>query len=77
MDPVFPEALHMPLHTLEPAALGAEKDRPIIFYCAHGVRAGKAAAFLASQGFSNVFSLANKESVTVAVTDAEKGKEEP
>lgn len=50
-------AIHIPLNQL-PARVGElSADRPLVVYCAHGMRSYSATAFLRSQGFQDVRSL--------------------
>jgi phage shock protein E len=43
--------------------LGTEKDRPMIFYCKHGVRAGMATGFAQRNGFFNAFAMTDAVAV--------------
>ena len=53
-------ARHIPLKELADRLQELEKykDRPVIVYCANGMRAGKACSTLSKGGFKQVFSLA-------------------
>lgn len=53
-------ARHIPLKELADRLHELEKykDRPVIVYCANGMRAGKACGMLSKGGFNQVFSLA-------------------
>lgn len=51
------EAQHIPLNSL-PARVGElDAERPLVVYCAHGMRSYSATAYLRSQGFKDVQSL--------------------
>ena len=60
-----PDIIHIPLADLAAQAslLGTEKDRPLVFYCKHGVRAGMAAGFAQRAGFFNAFALTDAQTV--------------
>jgi rhodanese-related sulfurtransferase len=46
-----------PLGTVPQAAAGWDRSAPILLICRSGARSGRAAAFLARQGFDAVFNL--------------------
>jgi rhodanese-related sulfurtransferase len=48
----------VPLGTLEAAARGWSRETPLVLICRSGVRSGRAAGYLATQGFSRLFNLA-------------------
>jgi sulfur-carrier protein adenylyltransferase/sulfurtransferase len=53
-------ATHIPLAEV-PARIGAElpdRDAPLVLYCRSGARSGRAAAFLDSQGYTDVVNMA-------------------
>jgi rhodanese-related sulfurtransferase len=52
-----PGARHVPLHTLPMQLDGIDRDRPVVLVCRTGARSGQACAFLAGQGFDNVYNL--------------------
>lgn len=53
----IPGALHIPMNSV-PERLGElPRDRPVIVYCAHGMRSYNVAAYLLENGFSKVASL--------------------
>lgn len=53
----IPGRLHIPMGQV-PTRLGElDPSRPIVVYCAHGVRSYKVAAFLLGNGFQDVVSL--------------------
>jgi len=53
-----PGAVNIPLSEipLKAAQFGPDKSRPILLYCAKGVRSADAATFLKNIGFTNAFS---------------------
>ena len=53
----FQGALNIPLDQVpnRVSELGTDKSKPIIFYCAKGIRSADAVAFAKSLGFTNVF----------------------
>jgi rhodanese-related sulfurtransferase len=53
----LPNAVNVPLETLQQAAATWGKDRPIVVYCATGARSANAAAYLAAHGFTKVYDL--------------------
>ena len=52
-------AVNIPISDLASRAkeLGNAKERPVIFYCKHGVRAGLAASYAQRNGFRNSFAM--------------------
>ena len=58
-------SLNIPLDQLSRRVgeLGSDKSKPIIFYCAKGVRSADAVAFANSLGFENVFNGVNGRQV--------------
>ena len=61
-----PNVVNLPISDLaaRAAILGTEKDRPMVFYCKHGVRAGMAAGFAQRNGFFNSFAMTDAVAVT-------------
>ena len=55
----LPDALHVPLSQIKDRAddLAKYASRPVIVYCARGVRSGSAASALAKLGFARVLEL--------------------
>lgn len=45
------------------AAIGDDKQRPVVFYCRSGNRAGKSIAELASKGYTNIFNATGFEAL--------------
>lgn len=60
----FIKAVNIPLNALpnNMSFFGADKSRPILFYCAKGVRSRQAADFTQSLGFINSFSTTDARS---------------
>lgn len=54
---VIPGARHISLQTLAARYPEIERDRPIVFYCQSGARSAQASAFLAGQGWNEVYNL--------------------
>mgnify|MGYP000851702245 CR=1 FL=1 len=52
-----PGARHLDNHSLADFIAGADMDAPVIVACYHGNSSQSAAAYLISQGFSDVYSL--------------------
>jgi phage shock protein E len=57
-------AVNIPLNALEAnkAFFGDDKTRPLLFYCAKGVRSAQAAGYAQSLGFNNAFSTVDAQS---------------
>jgi phage shock protein E len=58
----YPSAVHLPVGEVAArgkAVVGADASRPVLTYCAAGVRAAAAAGELKKLGYSNVISCAN------------------
>jgi rhodanese-related sulfurtransferase len=54
----LPGAVNIPLGSL-PVRLGElDRGRPVVLFCRSGARSGRAAAWLAQQGFTDVVNLA-------------------
>ncbi len=47
----------VPLSTVPEAAAAWDRDQPVLLICRSGARSGRAAAFLAAQGYRNLFNL--------------------
>ena len=47
----IPNSLHIPMNWVPYQLVQLNKDRPIVVYCAHGIRSGNVAVFLNRQGF--------------------------
>ena len=47
----------MPLSTLGNRIHEIERDRPVVFMCRSGARSGQVCAYLANQGYDNVYNL--------------------
>jgi phage shock protein E len=45
------------------AAIGMRRDRPVVFYCRSGNRAGKAITILAEKGYTNIFNATGLEAL--------------
>lgn len=69
-----PGALNIPLPAIPNSInqLGSDKSRPIITYCARGIRAADATSFLKSIGYSNSFSTIDGNSVQKLLESATK-----
>ena len=54
-------AINIPLDQVPKrlSELGKDKSKPIIFYCAKGIRSADAVSFARSNGFTNVFNGVN------------------
>ena len=50
-------AVHLDNHSLPDFIAGADFDKPLVVVCYHGNSSQSAAAYLAHQGFSEVYSL--------------------
>lgn len=50
-------AVHLDNHSLPDFIAGADFDKPLVVVCYHGNSSQNAAAYLAHQGFSEVYSL--------------------
>lgn len=70
-----PGAVNVPMSSIQESLkqFGDDKSRPVIFYCAKGIRAANAAAFLKQFGFSNTFSTVDAQTV-VSLLDKAKAK---
>lgn len=53
----IPDAVNVPMDQLQETAAGWDKSRPLVVYCATGARSEGAAAYLAGQGFEEVYDL--------------------
>ena len=53
----MPGAVHLDNHSLPDFIAGADFDKPLIVVCYHGNSSQNAAAFLAHQGFAEVYSI--------------------
>ena len=53
----IPGAVHIDNHSVQDFIRGADLDKPLVVVCYHGNSSQSAAAWLASQGFSDVYSL--------------------
>ncbi|NIP99277.1 MAG: thiosulfate sulfurtransferase GlpE [Nitrospinaceae bacterium] len=53
----LPSAVPLTDETVEEFIQNTEKARPLIVYCYHGISSQSAAAFLAQQGFHEVYSM--------------------
>lgn len=70
----FEDALKI-VHTAivpQVAALGIEKDQPVVLFCRSGNRSGKAADALRAKGYTNVINAGGYESLAVARASANK-----
>jgi phage shock protein E len=61
----YPKSVNIPVDALHNnmKLLGEDKTRPILFYCAKGIRAGNAAKFVSQFGYKNVYSTDNSQSL--------------
>lgn len=50
----LPNAVNIPIQFLEMSMDEIPNELPILLYCMHGVRSGKAAAFLEENGFKKI-----------------------
>jgi phage shock protein E len=50
----YPGAINIPLQELGRRVAEIESDRPVVLYCASGMRSSSAAAFLKKAGFTDV-----------------------
>jgi phage shock protein E len=50
----YPGAVNIPLHVLGARLAQIPRDRPVVLYCASGIRSGAAAKLLREAGFSDV-----------------------
>jgi len=50
----YPGAVNIPLATLSGRLREIPKDRPVVLYCASGMRSGSAARILAAAGYAEV-----------------------
>lgn len=55
---VIPGMVHIPMHRLPELTGHLDPERPVILYCAHGIRSAQAGAFLLQRGFPKVYHLA-------------------
>ena len=71
-SPMTPGAVNIPMDALEKrlAELGTDKTRPVIFYCAKGIRAANAAAFLRQRGFTNALSTTDANSMATLLKES-------
>ena len=51
------QAIHLSMQVLDEFCQTADKDRPILVYCYHGISSQSVAQHLVDQGFINVYSL--------------------
>ena len=68
------DVIHLPISDLaaQKALLGTENDRPMVFYCKHGVRAGMAAGFAQREGFFNSFAMTDAMAVGTLLKEFSK-----
>ena len=57
MQGVLPNAKHLPMHLIPLKINDFPKDKDIILYCRSGARSYQAVAYLAQQGFDNIYNL--------------------
>ncbi len=57
MHGVLPEAEHLPMHLIPLKINDLPKDKDVVLYCRSGARSYQATAYLAQQGFANVYNL--------------------
>lgn len=71
-----PGAVNIPLDAIPINAkiFGGDRTRPIVFFCAKGIRAANAADFLTRLGFSNSYSTTNAQSVMQLLNEAKSSK---
>ena len=69
-------AVNIPLNALQAnkTFFGEDKSRPLLFYCAKGVRSAQAAGYAQSLGFNNAFSTVDAQSAQKLIdqTDSDK-----
>ncbi len=53
----IPGAVHIPMNSVPGRLEELPADRPIVVYCAHGVRSARVAQYLLDRGFSRVANL--------------------
>jgi thiosulfate sulfurtransferase len=53
----IPDSLHLDNHSVADFIVNADLDKPLVVVCYHGNSSQSAAAYLAGQGFSEVYSL--------------------
>lgn len=53
----LPEAINVPLQSIQSAADLLDRERPVILYCVSGARTRMAKSYLESMGFNNVHDL--------------------
>lgn len=58
MSGILPRALHIPLGQLPARVSELPEGKPVIVYCAHGMRSFQGAYYLRTQGFEGAKSLA-------------------
>jgi rhodanese-related sulfurtransferase len=63
---LIPGALHIPLHMLPARLEEIGQDGPVVIYCQSGARSAQASAFLADNGWGQVYNLAGGFSTWVA-----------
>lgn len=51
----LPNAINLPLQDVVPSKLKIDKQKPIIIYCASGIRSAMAASILKAAGFVQVY----------------------
>jgi rhodanese-related sulfurtransferase len=57
MHGVLPQSEHLPMHLIPLRLSEFPKDQDLVLYCRSGARSYHACAYLAQQGFQNVFNL--------------------
>jgi rhodanese-related sulfurtransferase len=55
---MIPGALHIPLNALESRISELPRHKPLLIYCAAGVRSAEACEFLSREGFDEISNLA-------------------
>jgi rhodanese-related sulfurtransferase len=53
----IPDAAHLPMHLIPLRMNELPRDKEVVLYCRSGARSYHACAYLAQQGFDNVFNL--------------------
>jgi thiosulfate sulfurtransferase len=53
----IPKAIHLSDRTVEQFIIDADKKKPLIVYCYHGISSQGAAAYFSEQGFKEVSSM--------------------
>ncbi len=57
MHGILPESEHLPMHLIPLKINDLPKDQDVVLYCRSGARSYQATAYLAQQGFTNVYNL--------------------